>query len=400
MTKRPRVWLFAIEDTSVQLTWSSLPPGTTRIEIADTTREITGGSGSVTITGLTPGTTYDCVISGSGGATSTRSFTTLTPPPGRELARFATISDLHLGDSAFGRFRTITENPPQVDPFPIRATRAALRELTEWGADLLVVKGDVTSSGRIRQWEQFAELIRDLAIRVEVIPGNHDAGASRPAKPSARSERATNRYGQQITVGEAFDRFALGDAAPVRHVDLEGLRLVLTETDRTVADRPRGGHIAERIDPISELVASADRPVMLVGHHQPMPLPVPYYLPRGIPMRQSRELLRRIVKINPALFVSVAHTHRHRRWTMEHVPVAEVGSVKDYPGTWAGYVVHEGGIRQVVHRIASPDVLTWTDRTADAALGLWGRWSPGSIDDRCFTHLWPIRPRDARRLGS
>jgi hypothetical protein len=71
------------------------------------------------------------------------------------------------------------------------------------------------------------------------------------------------------------------------------------------------------------------------------------------------------------------------------VLVTEVGSVKDHPGTWAGYVVHEGGIRQVVRRVMAPDVLGWTEATKRALFGVWGRWSPGSLDDRCISHPWP-----------
>jgi hypothetical protein len=62
----------------------------------------------------------------------------------------------------------------------------------------------------------------------------------------------------------------------------------------------------------------------------------------------------------------------------------EVGSVKDYPGVWAGYEAHVGGLRQTVHRTGAPDVLRWTDRTASILLGMWGRWSPGTLDHRCL----------------
>ena len=32
--------------------------------------------------------------------------------------------------------------------------------------------------------------------------------------------------------------------------------------------------------------------------------------------------------------------------------------------------------------------LPWLDETANAVLGFWGRWSPGSLDDRCFSVTW------------
>ena len=87
--------------------------------------------------------------------------------------------------------------------------------------------------------------------------------------------------------------------------------------------------------------------------------------------------------------MTAGHSHRHRRRTHRSVTITEVGSPKDYPGTWAGYVVHEGGVRQVVRRVDRPDCIRWTEYTRRAALGLWGQWSPGRLDDRCFSLTWP-----------
>ncbi len=68
--------------------------------------------------------------------------------------------------------------------------------------------------------------------------------------------------------------------------------------------------------------------------------------------------------------------------------MTQVGSTHDYPGTWAGYVAHDGGLRQVVRRIVAPDAIAWTERTRHVLFGLWGRWSPGRLQDRCFTLRW------------
>ena len=46
-------------------------------------------------------------------------------------------------------------------------------------------------------------------------------------------------------------------------------------------------------------------------------------------------------------------------------------------------------IRQVVRRVAAPDLLRWTDHSARAAGGAWGVWAPGRLGDRCFSHTWP-----------
>ena len=79
---------------------------------------------------------------------------------------------------------------------------------------------------------------------------------------------------------------------------------------------------------------------------------------------------------NPATLVTTGHTHRHRRRRHGPVVVTEVGSVKDHPGTWAGYLVYEGGIVQTVRRIMDPTALAWTERTRDLGLRRMGPLVP------------------------
>lgn len=86
--------------------------------------------------------------------------------------------------------------------------------------------------------------------------------------------------------------------------------------------------------------------------------------------------------------VSSGHTHRHRRWEHREVTATQVGSTKDYPGVWAGYVITDRAVRQVVHRVTEPDCLRWTEFTRRAAGGTW-RWvAPGLLPSRCFDQIW------------
>jgi hypothetical protein len=171
--------------------------------------------------------------------------------------------------------------------------------------------------------------------------------------------------------------------------DRDGIRLVFALTPRP-GERP--GQIDDRQRArLVALAAAAPGPVFVVLHHQPQRWRWPTEYPPGIDGRQARRFLDELEAANPASFVASGHTHRHRRRRHGSVELVEVGSTKDYPGTWTGYTVHEGGIRQVVRRIANPDVLAWTEGTATVMGGIWGRWSPGRLDDRCFTHVWPRR---------
>ncbi|MCU1381103.1 MAG: hypothetical protein JWN29_4086, partial [Acidimicrobiales bacterium] len=123
--------------------------------------------------------------------------------------------------------------------------------------------------------------------------------------------------------------------------------------------------------------------------HQLQPLPIPTHWPPGVLGPESGRFLRALDESNPCAVVTSGHNHRHRDRRSGPVLVTEVGSPNDNPGTRAGYAVHEGGIRQVVRRVMAPDVLRWTEATKRTLFGIWGRWSPGSLEDRCLTLPWP-----------
>ena len=81
------------------------------------------------------------------------------------------------------------------------------------------------------------------------------------------------------------------------------------------------------------------------------------------------------------------HTHRNRVRRFEataEVPWVEVACVKDFPGAWAEYRVHEAGILQILHRISQPEALVWSERTRHMYEGLYEDYAFGSLADRCF----------------
>jgi hypothetical protein len=114
-----------------------------------------------------------------------------------------------------------------------------------------------------------------------------------------------------------------------------------------------------------------------------MTAPIPTHPPPGVPARDANPFLDAVAAAHPATVVTSGHTHRHRARRHGPLLVTEVGSTKDYPGTWAGYLVYEGGIVQTVRRVMAPEAIRWTERTARMFGGAWGRWSPGRLDDRC-----------------
>lgn len=408
------LWLFAVDATEAQLTWRDLGPGKVTIEarevsgdptmVSVTTSTTDGGPGAVLVEGLRPGRSHRLVVTGDGlppdgVITEVR---TLDEPPGEELFRFATVSDLHLGERNFGYLGTMRESPTPAVFHPERALAAALDEIRAWGAELVVAKGDVTNDGRVAEWESFGAALSRTGLPWEATIGNHD---NRPVdRRRSRTQAALwvlrggplrsllvreSHRGPAIEPIRGLEHIGYRRDHPVFSVEVPGLRLVLADT--TVQSR-HVGSFAPIADAVLDEAAAARRaglPVLVAAHHFPMPFAVPHFWPPGIPSGEAAAFFRGLRQVNRRAFYTAGHTHRNRAYERSGIPCTEVGSPKDFPGTWAGYAVHDGGIRQVVWRVARPDVLQWTDRSRRAALGLWGWWSPGRRAARCLSHPWP-----------
>ena len=385
--RRAPISTFSVEDTTVQLTWRGLAPGPlelrtgaddgsgralgpdVRVEVDDL------GAGAVVVPDLPPDTALRITARrpGRDGSVGEVRARTLPSPPGAELSRVATVGDLHLGTEVFGHQGTIRELPRPAVAHPVRCAEAALDEAAAWGAERVVVKGDVTDHGQVEQWRTYADLVRRTAVPVDALPGNHDRASSR-GRPGLSPEDAA----------KAFD---LAVALPVLVRDLPGLRLVLLDS---TTGGWNFGHVDPFADEVVQAVAEADPSVtvLVALHHQLQPHLLSEGWPIGVSRDESVRLLDRLAAAHDRVLVTSGHTHRHRRWDHGAVTATQVGSTKDYPGVWAGYVAHEGGIRQVVRRVERPDCVRWTEHTRRAAFGVW-RWvSPGLLTSRCFTRAW------------
>jgi 3',5'-cyclic-AMP phosphodiesterase len=367
----PRLHAFAVEDASAQIVWGELPAGDCVIEVGDTATPVTTGTGpgAVVVEGLPPAATLDLILRTNGRASKVGTVVTLEPPPGRQLARFATVNDMHIGERAFGVVPRVTE-ASAVERYPVRCLRAALAEAREWGAQLVLAKGDLTWSGRRFQWESVAELLAEAGLPVHAVLGNHDVG-----------RRSVD--GREV----------LADAGITMHddpwaIDMPGLRIVMVQTPIGLKSPGRIGLHEHAV--VELLREAATTPAFIGMHHYPQRFKHPNIYPRGIPGPEARAFLDAVASVQPATFLSCGHSHRHRAHRHGPLVVTEIGSTKDHPGTWAGYVVYEGGIRQVVRRIAEPSVLAWTERAAETVAGVWGLWSPGTLKQRCFSHTWPV----------
>jgi hypothetical protein len=365
--------VFATEDTALQLTWRGAPTGPVTITVRDdrSVRSIEAigeaGPGSFVVDELEPDTEYRITATPK-GADATRPHTVRTLPvlPGEELTRLSTVSDIHIGERSFGQLPRVFERPEPAVPHTVRCASAAIEEWTSWGSRHVVFKGDLVDHGARAEWDTLASLLETVPQPWTLMLGNHE----------------TMKRGR-LQATDVLTEMGL-PTAPVRTTDLPGLRIVLVET--AIDDRGHG-RVRDAAS-AADAVGETELPCLVVIHHHIQRLPVPTFWPPGIASISGNRFVRSLRRANPKILITSGHSHRHRKRLIAGVPHVEVGSVKDYPGVWAGYVVHEGGLRQVVRRVCPPDCLQWTDKTRSVMLGAWKVFSPGTLGDRCFVYRW------------
>ena len=308
--------------------------------------------------GLAPGTEH--VVAGLPART-------LDLPGGDLLCRFATVNDVHFGEIECGRIDDHREGPiqraaPGEPPYPETMNAGAIAEMAAADLAAVVVKGDLTTDGQPGELAAFERTyVGAFGDRLYVVRGNHDA-----------------YQGQDVWSGD-------------RWIELPGVAIALVDT--VLPTRTTGWISPQQLDWLDTLAATAEVPVLVMGHHQ-------QWIPgAGGAERRSddyfglhpdaSDALAEVIERRPSIVAYTAgHTHRHRvRRTAAGVPSIEVGCVKDFPGTWAEYRVFEGGILQVVHRISSPAALAWSERCRHlySDFGVdYEHYALGTLADRCF----------------
>lgn len=286
---------------------------------------------------------------------------TLDRPGGELLCRFATVNDVHFGETRCGVIEgtdigpvfTIDDGEP---PYPETMNRAAVAEIAAIDPVAVVVKGDLTANGTDEEYAQFLDCYAGaFGDRLHHVRGNHDSYH-----------------------GGTYAAFAH------QEVHLPGVTLAILDTSREA--RANGDLSADQLDWLDELGARADQPVVVFGHHH---IWHPHSRHRedsyfGI-VPDASEALIEVMSRRPRLVGYFAgHTHRNRRVDIDGVPYVEVACVKDFPGAWAEYRVYEGGIVHLMRRIADPDALSWTERTRHMYEGAYADYAFGPLEARSF----------------
>jgi Icc protein len=290
------------------------------------------------------------------------SFRTLPTPSGAFRCRLATVNDVHFGEVEAGRIDDhplgpVLRAPAGEPPYPETMNRGAVAEIASADVAAVIVKGDLTSDGTDEEFAAFEACYRDVfGERLHAVRGNHDA------------YRLQSAYAED------------------EWIELPGVAVALLDT--AVPGSSSGHLTAEQLDWLDAGAAASTVPVLVMGHHQQWVEGVraPDYF--GIDP-DSSDALTAVMLRRPAIVAYTAgHTHRHRvRLAGGAIPSIEVGCVKDFPGTWAEYRVHDGGILQIVHRISTPAALAWSEqcRALYSDFGLdYAEYAMGALSDRCF----------------
>ncbi len=287
---------------------------------------------------------------------------TLPRPAGQLLCRVGTVNDLHLGEVECGKIDDDTRGPiqrvgPGEPPHPETMNRCAVSEMAAARLDAVVVKGDLTCDGTDTEFAAFEACYREtFGDRLHVVRGNHDA-----------------YQGQVVYTGDEW-------------IDLPGVSIALLDT--VLPERTTGTITAQQLQWLDDLAATAHHPVVVMGHHQQWVAGRRHNGYFGLDPDSSDGLAAVAARRPQIVAYTAGHTHRHRVRRMScGVPSIEVGCVKDFPGTWAEYRVYESGITQVVHRMSSPEALSWSDRCRHlmSDFGIdYQTYALGNMEDRCF----------------
>lgn len=351
-------------------------------------------------------------------------FTTLVPPPGRELARVAWMNDLHIGEHASGL--AVSDDrlpgggfPPGFpadanDPYWRFMTRGAVADARAHGARLLLANGDLTSAAE-------PEGLSEARAHLDTfgLLGGH--GPADRAGARLVSGRGPAAY--FVTRGN-HDRARPGaDCSPVPgHPDLgdcfaDTFRAGFEPASTRFAVRAGTRHAAYRFvgldsanivdgtgqlpdEQLEYLLAQLETgdPTFVVFHHhssdQGTTLSVPP-VTFGVDQRDAARFRELVGRHDNVVGVYNGHTHRNlrsRSLQTGDVPFFEGAAVKEYPGGYTIVRLFEGGYMVNFWKTSSPDARAWSERSRGEYLNLYPYYTLGGFSDRNWTY-----DTDARR---
>jgi predicted phosphodiesterase len=233
----------------------------------------------VVVDGLVPGHKYNF---------QGKHFRTLNRPSGKLLSTFATVNDIHIGeiicgfDSKHPKRGPILKNEPGKMPYAEMMSRNAVEEILATKPDAVLVKGDITDAGKPEDFSKFFEIWGRFGSKLHWVCGNHDVHFQRP---SAAEEMV--------------------------RVDLPGVILAMLDT--SILQQATGRVSAEQLAWLDDICKTADRPVLVFGHHHLWTSSEknnPHYF--GIDPADSEKLVALFRKHKCLVGYFCGHTHSSR----------------------------------------------------------------------------------------
>jgi len=358
--------LMSVGPDEVVVTFTTVPGESITTRVGDHEVTTAGPYHHARVGGLEPDTRYDLVVEGATpDAWLPAQVRTLVRPRGRLLATIATANDVHFGETECGKtgdpaadaIGPVLRSPADGEPYPELMNGAVVDEMVALDPDVVVVKGDLTDTGRAEEYDAFLACYGRLGTRMHHVRGNHDAMRD--------------------------PQLARQDAP--YSVAVEGV--VLAVLDTAVPGRVGGALPLDQRAWLEDLAAGTPDPVLVFAHHPTFNHDPDY----GLVVEDHEALLSLFARRDNIVGYFAGHTHTNRTIRYERgrdVPCVEVACAKDYPGAWAEYRVHEGGYTQVMRRVAAPAARAWSEQGRTMIQGWYRDLVLGTVADRCFTQIF------------
>ncbi|MDX2236263.1 MAG: metallophosphoesterase [Hyphomonadaceae bacterium] len=185
--------------------------------------------------------------------------------------RIVHISDVHIGDADAGL---------------LQAATAAIGALAP---DVVALSGDVTQSGRAREFSAAAQFLRSLPAPIVATPGNHDAPVFHPLL------RMIDPYGRFKTLPASCEWDAPDGAGAVRQI----------ATARAIQSRRDWSQGAYDLAALRRALSGPPGWLFLVAHHPPGTFP-------GARVRSDArraEAARALIGARPRTVLLAGHAH-------------------------------------------------------------------------------------------
>jgi len=351
------------------------------------------------IRGLRPGTTYFYTVS-SGGIPGRPDryhpgvFTTLSPPPGAPLLRFAVVADSHIGEHTSGlATSTPFPFPPgyHEDEYAERMTRAAVDQIDEADVGFTIVTADNSSHGELDQLRDARDILDRLERPYVIVRGSHD-----------RPNQYAGARAQCPSDGDCFRKvFFPNRPAPLepRHIYYAKFkpRFALIGLDSANLASGMGEISDAQLAWLDEKLTVADEreiPAFVFFHHPVSEWQTTLAVPPlifGVNQQDAQQFLQVVGEHDSVRAVLTSHTHRnwigYSPWT-GRVPILEMGPAKEYPGGYSIVEVYRKGFVRTFHRLECTFCRRWIATTRWQYLGMYPHYTTGSLRDRNFVHRW------------